>query len=58
MNQGFSLDIDDLARLLGCSLTYLGDGQYSLWIPSRDCEAVGDYWQIEDFLERLQADEV
>ena len=56
--EGFILDIDDMARLLGGSVTYLGDGLYSLWIPSRECEVVGDYSQIEDFLETLQPEEV
>ena len=56
--KGFCLDIDDLARLLGCVLCYQGEGLYSLYVPSHDCEVVGDYWQIQDFLEKLQADEV
>lgn len=58
MEDGFILDIDDIARLMGGCVTFLGDGLYSLWLPSRDCEVVGDYYQIEDFLERLKAEEV
>ena len=58
MEDGFILDIDDMARLFGGSVTYIGNDMYSLWLPSRDCEVIGDYSQIEAFLEDLKADDL